>query len=97
MLRRVFLRSVKGNLVEKKEFRVEITLKIVILIIALISAIFIIVNGYEDYFKWLWIALIGCGLGIQALFEWLYVKNSKEYVITIITMVVGILLITFFY
>jgi hypothetical protein len=40
----------------------------------------------RNVIKWYWICFLIVSMGFQLFMEWKYLKNSKEYVITVITL-----------
>ncbi|MGM8215737.1 DUF4181 domain-containing protein [Bacillaceae bacterium W0354] len=97
LLRYFILDSIRGKLKETKGLKVHTILSVVVIIIGITTLIFMIVKGYDSYFKWFWFSFIGTLFATQALIEWIYVRKEKEYVISIITMIVGMLLVYFWY
>lgn len=43
------------------------------------------------FIKWYWIFYLTALLGFQSMMEWKYLKNSKQYLTTLILLVLGIL------
>lgn len=46
-----------------------------------------------DTIKWFWIFFIILAMGFQALLEWKYLKDSKQYITTLILIFFGVFII----
>ena len=51
----------------------------------------------RNVIKWYWICFLIVSMGFQSFMEWKYLKNSKEYVITVITLTYLLLAIGIMY
>ena len=65
----------------------------IILVIFLCTLPFVITKD-TNVIKWYWILYFVLILGFQSILEWKYLKNSKQYVTTLIFLMLGII---FFY
>ena len=65
----------------------------IILVIFLCTLPFVITKD-TNVIKWYWILYFVLILGFQSILEWKYFKNSKQYVTTLIFLMLGII---FFY
>ena len=65
----------------------------IILVIFLCTLPFVITKD-TNVIKWYWILYFFLILGFQSILEWKYLKNSKQYVTTLILLMLGII---FFY
>lgn len=71
--------------------------KIILLVIAGISVFFIlkleVLNS--DAMKWFWMIALLTALGSESFIEWKYLKGSKQYLISLIVLLLGEILIYF--
>ncbi|USB33062.1 DUF4181 domain-containing protein [Paenibacillus sp. YPG26] len=75
--------------------RVDLWGKVILLLIAMIWAVNLIVEDRltDDIFKWFMIAIIVLATGFQAFVDWKYRKSSKEYIVSLIVLVMGVVLV----
>ncbi|MDT9027455.1 DUF4181 domain-containing protein [Rossellomorea yichunensis] len=66
-----------------------------IFFVFLCSIPFIGVPGTPDSnaLKWFWIFYLIILFGFQSILEWKYLKNSKQYVTTLIFLLLGVIII----
>ena len=50
------------------------------------------INSHVPW-KWYFILLLLCTIGFQAILEWKYIKNSKQYASTLIILIVSLILL----
>ncbi|MED3573681.1 DUF4181 domain-containing protein [Cytobacillus praedii] len=43
--------------------------------------------------KWFWIVFLILSSGSESLLEWIYIKNSKQYITTLIFLILGLIII----
>lgn len=43
-----------------------------------------------DAMKWYWLGLLVIVMGFHILMEWIFIKGSKEYVVSLISLLVGV-------
>ena len=48
------------------------------------------VMGDTTFIKWYWILYLIVLLGLQSILEWKYLKNSKQYVTTLILLIISV-------
>ncbi|MBY0121535.1 DUF4181 domain-containing protein [Bacillus sp. S/N-304-OC-R1] len=70
------------------------------IILALIGIIIVIIFSVLDniegnVIKWFWIIFTTLALGFNSFIDWKYLKGSKRYIVSIVTLIFGILLINF--
>lgn len=65
----------------------------IILFIFLFTLPFVIFGDSTNFIKWYWIIYLTVLMGFQAFLEWKYLKNSKQYVTTIIFMILTAIII----
>ncbi|MCR8658789.1 DUF4181 domain-containing protein [Paenibacillus endoradicis] len=79
--------------------KVNIWGKIVLTIIIFTTIIFLfsvdILAG--EVMKWFWMVVIIMGLGFQTFIDWKYLKDSIEYIVSLIVLILGVMLIYFLY
>ena len=65
----------------------------IILILFLCTIPFYAFYAIEDttFIKWYWILYLIVLLGFQSILEWKYLKNSKQYITTLILLMLGII------
>ena len=63
-----------------------------ILVIFLCTLPFVVAQDTTNVLKWYWILYITILLGLQAILEWKYLKNSKQYVATLIFILLSVTL-----
>jgi hypothetical protein len=61
----------------------------VILVIFLCTLPFVITKG-TNVMKWYWILYLLLLLGFQSILEWKYLKNSKQYITTLIFLMLSV-------
>lgn len=64
----------------------------IILVLALCTLPFFIMKATSSM-KWFWILYLIVLLGFQSILEWKYLKNSKQYVTTLIFLILGIIMV----
>ena len=64
----------------------------VILIIFLCALPFVVAKDI-NVMKWYWILYFILSLGFQSVMEWTYLKNSKQYVTTLIYLMVSVIIV----
>ncbi|MGE8081612.1 DUF4181 domain-containing protein [Peribacillus loiseleuriae] len=64
----------------------------IILILFLCTLPFFI-TGETSFIKWYWILYLIVLLGFQSILEWKYLKNSKQYVATLIILIIFVILL----
>lgn len=71
--------------------------KIIIALICIITCIVIIVvDGPEGTaMKWFWMLLIIIASGFQSFIDWKYLKSSKQYMVSLIALLIGVFLVYF--
>lgn len=67
--------------------------KVILSAVAIIIAIYMNYNGQS--LKWFWLILIIAAFGFQAFVDWKYLKNSKQYIVSLIVLVMGVTLVNF--
>ncbi|MEC0093150.1 DUF4181 domain-containing protein [Paenibacillus macquariensis] len=89
---------------ERKELpdegkEVSIWGKIIIALIGIITCIvIIIVDGSEGKaMKWFWMLFIITAMGFQSFIDWKYLKGSKEYIASLIVLIIGVTLVYFLF
>lgn len=48
---------------------------------------------WADVMKWYWIFYLTILIGFESFLEWKYLKNSKQYITTLILLIYGLILI----
>ncbi|MGU3472320.1 DUF4181 domain-containing protein [Paenibacillus sp. D51F] len=69
--------------------------KAILVFLAFILIILLLLNDQDISKKWLWMAFLFFGQGFQTFIDWKYQKPSKEYLISLIVLVLGEALIFF--
>ena len=64
----------------------------VILVIFLCALPFVVAKDI-NVMKWYWILYFILSLGFQSVMEWTYLKNSKQYVTTLIYLMVSVIIV----
>lgn len=64
----------------------------IILVILLCTLPFVITKD-TNVMKWYWILYLILLLGFQSFVQWKYLKNSKEHLITLMSLMVGVIII----
>ncbi|MFL0366231.1 DUF4181 domain-containing protein [Pseudobacillus sp. 179-B 2D1 NHS] len=67
--------------------------KIIILCSFLCALWFVVIKDIH-IIKWFWTSYFFILLGFQALLEWKYLKNSKQYVSTLIFLIIAVIIIS---
>jgi hypothetical protein len=68
------------------------------LLVLIAICIYFFVLDTTDYstIKWFWLIFFSVAIGFQAFMEWKYLKDSKEYIISLIILAVGLIYICVF-
>ncbi|OPA75364.1 hypothetical protein BVG16_22520 [Paenibacillus selenitireducens] len=98
ILRIWIIGSEKEELTEEGK-EVSFSGKIIFALIGIITVIVIIVtdNSQSDVMKWFWMLYIITALGFQSFIDWNYRKGSKQYVVSLIVLVLGVTLVYFLF
>lgn len=64
----------------------------IILVIFLCALPFVITKDTISVIKWYWIIYLIVLSGFQSILEWKYLKNSKQYVTTLIFLMLGVII-----
>ncbi|KAB7709095.1 DUF4181 domain-containing protein [Bacillus aerolatus] len=91
-LLRKWLRVEKKKVSETSGKNVNRWVRGIIVVIFLCGLPFVIEED-KHVMKWYWISYLILSLGFQSFVQWKYLKNSKEYVITLIFLMLGLMLI----
>ncbi|WP_054027713.1 DUF4181 domain-containing protein [Bacillus sp. FJAT-28004] len=68
------------------------------IIIALIAFTIIILGDLEgNALKWFLMLLIITNAGFQSFIDWKYLKGSKEYIVSLIVLLIGVALVYFIF
>lgn len=74
--------------------KVDMWGKIILASIGIISLIIIL--NIEDIdriiTKWFWMVFIILAVGFQAFIDWKYLKGSKQYIVSLIVLILGVIL-----
>lgn len=65
----------------------------IILVIFLSTLWFVITNDSDKILKLFWMTYLVLSIGFQAIMEYIYVKDSKQYISTIILLIVFLITI----
>ncbi|WP_082197225.1 DUF4181 domain-containing protein [Bacillus sp. FJAT-27916] len=68
----------------------------IILIIFLVVYFFALTKGSVDTLKWYWVLFLTVLAGFQIILEWKYLKESKQYISTLISSTICFIFIIFF-
>lgn len=69
--------------------------KFILVCIGIIAYIVIVViDGLEsEAMKWFWMSFVVIALGFQSFIDWKYLKSSKQYIASLIVLVLGVTLV----
>lgn len=62
-------------------------------VIGICSILFVLDFFDNNVMKWFWLFFIIVTLGFQSFMEWKFLKESKEYVVSLIVLMIGIIYI----
>lgn len=66
------------------------------IILSALGIIIIFLNYDEiETLKWFWLLLIIVAFGFQSFVDWKYQKDSKQYIVSLIVLVMGVGLVNF--
>ncbi|WP_088102951.1 DUF4181 domain-containing protein [Halalkalibacter urbisdiaboli] len=65
----------------------------IILVIFLSALWFVITNDSDKILKLFWMTYLALLLGFQAIMEFIYIKDSKQYISTTILLILGLIII----
>jgi hypothetical protein len=71
--------------------RVDFWGRIILVIIFLVLLFFVVDTSDETIVKWFFIIALTITTAFQSIIEWKYLKNSKEFVVTLILWVIGLI------
>jgi hypothetical protein len=71
--------------------RVDFWGRIILVIIFLVLLFFVMDTSDETIVKWFFIIALTITTAFQSIIEWKYLKNSKEFVVTLILWVIGLI------
>ncbi|MGZ9583706.1 DUF4181 domain-containing protein [Paenibacillus marinisediminis] len=73
--------------------------KVILAVISLITFIVIIaVDSAEGKaIKWFWMILIIAANGFQSFIDWKYLKGSKQYMVSLIVLLIGVTMVYYLY
>ncbi|MEC2074533.1 DUF4181 domain-containing protein [Metabacillus fastidiosus] len=91
-LLRKWLRVEKKKISETSGKNVDRWGRGIILLIFLCSLPFLNIED-TNVIKWYWISYLTLLVGFQSFIQWKYLKNSKEYVISLICLMIGLIII----
>ncbi len=86
------LRVEKKRISETSGKRIDRWGRGIILLIFLFTLPFVIFGDSTNIIKWYWIIYITLLMGFQAFLEWKYLENSKQYVTTIIFIILSVII-----
>ncbi|MEK4244887.1 DUF4181 domain-containing protein [Psychrobacillus sp. FSL K6-2684] len=86
------LRVEKKKISETSGKRIDRWGRGIILLIFLFTLPFVIFGDSTNIIKWYWIVYITLLMGFQAFLEWKYLENSKQYVTTIIFIILSVII-----
>lgn len=77
--------------------KVDIWGKIILASIGIITAtIFLNLDDLDgDAMKWFWMLIIIIVVGFQSFIDWKYLKGSKQYIVSLIVLILGVTLVYF--
>lgn len=95
VLRKFWIGSEKEE-ISREGKKINLWGKAILAFIAIITN-FIILTYYSEgsVMKWFFIILIIVALGFQSWIDWKYVKNSKQYKVSIMVLILGVILVLF--
>jgi hypothetical protein len=100
----IFVEKMIGKLLGVKEEDVSETSgkridewgRIIIVVIFLFSYIFALTKEIDTILKWNWIFFITALMGLQTILEWKYLKESKQYILTLISSTIIICIFVYY-
>lgn len=63
-----------------------------IFVIFLCALPFVIIKDDTNVMRWFWVLNLILMLGFQSILEWKYLNNSKQYITTLIFLVLGVII-----
>ncbi|MBH5320410.1 DUF4181 domain-containing protein [Paenibacillus sp. GSMTC-2017] len=80
---------------EGRELRGKGKIILVILTTIALVVITILSDAESNAFKWFFISLLVIAFGFNSFIEYTYRKGSKRYIVSLITMIVGVIMLYF--
>jgi len=82
----------KGKLSETSGKNIDRWGRVIIFIIVICIFPFVISKD-TNVIKWFWILYLSLLVGFQAILEWKYLKNTKQYISSLIFLILGVIVI----
>ncbi|MBB6451714.1 hypothetical protein HNQ94_000135 [Salirhabdus euzebyi] len=96
LLRKLLIGEEKKNILEttgKNIYRLGMG---ILGLVGILTVIFALDLSDDNSMKWFWSIFITLTLGFQSFMDWKFQKNSKEYIVPLIILVLGIVYIFIF-
>ncbi|WP_340003977.1 DUF4181 domain-containing protein [Paenibacillus sp. FSL K6-0276] len=73
--------------------------KLILVLVGLITGIIIMIaDGAQGIvMKWFWIVIIIIALGFQSFIDWKFLKHTKQHIVSLIVLVLGVVLVYFLF
>ena len=68
----------------------------IILVIFLSSYLLALEKESDAILKWQWVLFLTALVGLQTILEWKYLKGSKQYMSTLISLIITLFILVFF-
>ena len=82
----------RKKLSDTNGFIFQISGAIILLFVIFISYSFLDIMN-PDVMKWFWLCILIIILGFNAFLEWKYLNGTKEYIVTLIALAVGLIFV----
>jgi hypothetical protein len=63
----------------------------ILALIGLFLVFFVIDLSDENTFEWFCLIFLAVTFGFQSIIEWKYIKNSKEFLVTLLSLLIGLI------
>ncbi|MBQ4898829.1 DUF4181 domain-containing protein [Paenibacillus sp. Marseille-P2973] len=71
--------------------------KLIFALIGIVAFIIILIADGSDgmAMKWFWMILVVVALGLQAFIDWKYIRASRQHIVSVIVLVLGVIMFYF--
>ena len=92
IINKLFGIKVKGKMSETSGKNIDRWGRVFIFVIVICTSPFVISKD-ANVMKWFWILYLILSFGFEAILEWKYLKNTKQYISSLIFLILGVIII----
>lgn len=96
---RIWIVSPDKEKLPEEGYELNIKVKLILALVGLITGVVIIIaDGTEGVvMKWFWIVVIIVAIGFQSFIDWKFLKHTKQHIVSLILLVLGVVLVYFIF